>query len=125
MGSAVMGVISLLFLVFPQQLISMFVSGGEEDVVRLGALCLAIGAFEQPTMGASMVSAGVLRGMGDTGTPFKVSFFTSWFIRMPLTIVFVLFLKSPVWMVWVITAAYWLADSIFLLKSMDRKLKEL
>jgi Na+-driven multidrug efflux pump len=93
--------------------------------VRLGALCLAIGAFEQPTMGASMVSAGVLRGMGDTGTPFKVSFFTSWFIRMPLTIVFVLFLKSPVWVVWVITAVYWLADSIFLLKSMDRKLKEL
>lgn len=125
MGSAVMGVLAILFLVFPQQLISMFVSGGEEDVVRLGALCLAIGALEQPTMGASMVSAGVLRGMGDTGTPFKVSFFTSWFIRMPLTLVFVLFLKAPVWVVWVITAVYWLADSILLLKSMDRKLKEL
>lgn len=125
LGSAVMGVISLLFLVFPHQLISLFVSGGEEDVVRLGALCLAIGAFEQPTMGASMVSAGVLRGMGDTRTPFKVSFFTSWFIRMPLTIILIFFLKTPVWMVWVITAVYWLADSLFLLKSMDRKLKAL
>jgi putative MATE family efflux protein len=125
MGSAVMGVISLLFLVFPQQLISMFVTGGEEEVVRLGALCLSIGAFEQPTMGASMISAGVLRGMGDTKTPFKVSFLTSWFIRMPLTIILIFFLKTPVWMVWVITAIYWLADSILLLKSMDSKLKSL
>ncbi|CEO88532.1 hypothetical protein SSCH_2000006 [Syntrophaceticus schinkii] len=56
----VMGVIALVFLVFPSVIIRIFTS--DPQVVGLGALCLRIAAIEQPAIALEMVLAGALAG---------------------------------------------------------------
>jgi multidrug resistance protein, MATE family len=115
LGTAIMTVCSILFLAFPNSLIRFFINGSEQEVIRLGALCLMVASVEQPFMALSMIFGGSLKGAGDTRTPFTVSFISSWLIRLPLMFYFVYILKASVVYVWWITAIQWLFDGIFIM----------
>lgn len=110
LGMGVMGVFSLLFLLFPMQLIKLFINESSTEVIALGAKCLMIAAIEQPFIAVSMIVGGIFKGYGDTRTPFKIAFITSWFIRLPLVFVFIFILQAPITVFWFICAIQWAVD---------------
>lgn len=125
LGSIFMGLASILFLVFPNNLINLFINSQEQQVIKLGTLCLMIAAIEQIPMGISMILGGALKGMGDTKTPFLVSLISSWLIRLPLMIYFVYILKVSVVYVWYITSIQWIFEGIAMFLLFRRKFKSI
>lgn len=115
LGTAIMTLCSLVFLAFSNNLIKLFINGSEQEVIRLGALCLMVASVEQPFMALSMIFGGSLKGAGDTRTPFTVSFISSWLIRLPLMFYFVYTLKASVVYVWWITTVQWIFDGILIM----------
>ncbi|MEA4825920.1 MAG: MATE family efflux transporter, partial [Clostridium sp.] len=63
-------------------------------------------------MAISLILGGSLKGAGDTKTPFIISLISSWFIRLPLMLLFVYILKVSVVYVWLITAIQWIFEGI-------------
>lgn len=105
---------SLLFLFMPNFLVKFFVGKGDLKVAYLAGKCLAIGALEQPLIAISLVFAGGLKGLGDTKTPFYISVFTAFFIRLPLIYYFMHILKYSITAVWWITALQWGIDGVLM-----------
>lgn len=125
LGALFMGVCALLFLLFPKFLIKLFIKNSETDVIHFGSLCLMVAAFEQIPMGISLILGGALKGSGDTKTPFKVSFISSWIIRLPLMFYFIYVLKLSVVYVWWITTLQWIFEGITMLILFKRKFKHI
>lgn len=124
LGAGIMGICSLLFLLFPNFLINLFINESEVEVIRLGAICLMIASIEQIPMGVSMIIGGSLKGSGDTKSPFIVSVISNWFIRLPLMYYFIFIRKTPVTYVWTITAIQWSFDAILIYIIYKRKFKQ-
>ncbi len=127
LGTLIMLICSVLFLVVPNGLIRLFINSSETEVIRLGALCLMVASMEQPFMAVSMIVGGILKGSGNTKTPFIVSLISSWIIRLPMIFYFVYILKLSVVYVWVITTIQWIFDGtlIYILFKKDfKKIKE-
>lgn len=112
LGAIFMGICSITFLSFPSTLIKLFIKETEQEVIRLGSLCLMVAAVEQIPMAISLILGGSLKGAGDTKTPFVISLISSWFIRIPLMLLFVYILKVSVVYVWWITAIQWVFEGI-------------
>ncbi|MBX4261505.1 MATE family efflux transporter [Clostridium estertheticum] len=113
-AAAMMSIFAIIFLFMPNFLVDLFVNNNEKKVVYLAGKCLAIGAAEQPFIGLSLVFAGALKGIGDVKSPFLISCFTSWIIRLPLTYYFINVLNSSITSVWWITAFQWGVDALLM-----------
>ena len=124
LGTIVMSICGVLFLLIPNLLISAFIKESEVEAIRLGALCLMVASIEQPFMAISMILGGALKGAGDTKTPFVVSLFSSWIIRLPLMFYFVYILKTSVVNVWWITTIQWLIDGALIFILFRRRFKK-
>jgi Na+-driven multidrug efflux pump len=109
-----MGIFGMIFLFMPKFLVGFFINENEKKVAYLAGKCLAIGAAEQPFIAISLVFAGALKGSGDVKSPFFISVFTSWIIRLPLTYYFISVLNYNVTAVWWITALQWGIDAILM-----------
>jgi len=103
-----------LFVFFPKLLIGTFITGSESETLRLGAMCLAVGALEQPAIAMAYVMSGALKGAGDTKSPLYISLFTGWGIRLPLMFYFIYILKKSVVCVWWITVLQWSIEAVLL-----------
>lgn len=119
-----MGVTALIFFLFPNELISLFIKESEKEVIALGAMCLTLAAIEQIPMAIAMVLEGAMKGMGDTKTPFKVVLITNWLIRLPLIYYFLYLQRYPVTAFWKITAFQWTVEAIIILLVFERKWKK-
>lgn len=122
-GIIIMSLCSLLFLIFPTFLISLFINESEKEVIKLGSTCLMIAAIEQPFISISMILGGSLKGLGDTKSPFIVSLISNWLIRLPLMYYFIYILKLSVTYVWLITSIQWFIDAILIIFIFKRKFK--
>lgn len=120
-----MSIFAIIFLFMPNLLVNFFVGENEKKVANLAGRCLAIGAVEQPFIAISLVFAGALKGLGDVKTPFFISCFTSWIIRLPLTYYFINVLKYPVTAVWWITALQWSIDALLMFIFFNYKFRKL
>lgn len=125
LGTSIMLLCSIIFLIIPKILISLFISSKEHEVIRQGILCLMVASIEQPFMALSMISGGIFKGLGDTKTPFKVALTSSWLIRMPLMFLFIHLLKLSVVYVWIITSAQWVFDGTLIFLLLRKKLSHL
>lgn len=114
LGVGVMTICSCIFLLIPGKLINLFIADSEKGVILLGTYCVMVAAIEQPFTALSMISGGILKGIGDTKTPFRVALFTSWIIRLPLMYVAIYVLKLSVVYVWMITSLQWIIDGTLL-----------
>ncbi|WP_330671515.1 MATE family efflux transporter [Anaeromicrobium sp.] len=108
LSAGVMGVCSCIFILFPSNLIQMFIKSSETEVIRLGTICLMIASIEQIPMAISMTTEGILKGIGDTKNPFIVALITNWLIRLPLMYYFIAIKKSSITYVWWITSIQWI-----------------
>ncbi|SHH99509.1 MATE family efflux transporter [Clostridium grantii] len=122
LGTFLMGICSLIFFLFPTFFIKLFITKDEVDVITLGIQCLKIAALEQIPIAISMILGGALKGAGDTKIPFKISFISSWFIRLPLMYYFIYIMNFSVVYVWWITAVQWIFEAVFMIFVFRKKL---
>lgn len=110
MGTIVMSLGSVMFLLIPRQLLHIFIN--DPATIKLGSSCLMAAALEQPTMAIAMILEGAMKGLGDTKTPFKISLISGWCIRIPLIFIAIFILHMSVVYVWFITAIQWAFEAV-------------
>ena len=113
-ASIFMGILACFFFFIPKTLISFFINKQEIDVIRIGAMCLQVAAFEQIPIAIVTVLGSYFKGIGNPKTPFYVSFFTNWFLRLPIAFYLISILRLPVYIYWFITTFQWLVESVIL-----------
>ena len=113
-ASIFMGVLAVFFFFIPKTLVSFFINKQEINVIRIGAICLQVAAFEQIPIAIVTVLGSYFKGIGNPKTPFYVSFFTNWFLRFPIAFYLISILRLPVYIYWVITTFQWSLESIIL-----------
>lgn len=123
-GVGVMGIIAVLFALFPKILIAAFIKEGERQVIKLGASCLVIAALEQIPIAISMIIGGGLKGSGDTKSPFIVSVISNWCFRLPLMYYFIYINRKPVTYVWGITVVQWTIDALLLMLIYKKRMRK-
>ncbi|WP_339067869.1 MATE family efflux transporter [Fusobacterium animalis] len=113
-ASIFMGILACFFFFIPKTLVSFFINKQEIDVIKIGAICLQVAAFEQIPIAIVTVLGSYFKGIGNPKTPFYVSFFTNWFLRLPIAFYLISILRLPVYIYWFITTFQWLVESIIL-----------
>ena len=113
-ASIFMGVLAVFFFFVPKTLVSFFINKQEINVIRIGAICLQVAAFEQIPIAIVTVLGSYFKGIGNPKTPFYVSFFTNWFLRLPIAFYLISILRLPVYIYWIITTFQWSLESIIL-----------
>ena len=110
MGMAAMGVV---FFFFPYALMRGFTQ--DEAVIELGTQFLRIVAMLQIPLALTMVLAGSLRGAGDTRFIMWTTTVGMWGIRVPLALIFGVWLELGVYYVWTAMIADWTVRMALLL----------
>ncbi|WP_338946481.1 MATE family efflux transporter [Fusobacterium canifelinum] len=113
-ASIFMGALAVFFFFVPKILISFFINKQEIEVIRIGAMCLQVAAFEQIPIAFVTVLGSYFKGIGNPKILFSVSFFTNWFLRIPIAFYLISILRLPVHIFWIITTFQWLLESIIL-----------
>lgn len=113
-ASIFMGILACFFFFIPKTLVSVFINKQEIDVIKIGAICLQVAAFEQIPIAIVTVLGSYFKGIGNPKTPFYVSFFTNWFLRLPIAFYLISILRLPVYIYWFITTFQWLVESVIL-----------
>ena len=113
-ASIFMGVLAVFFFFVPKTLVSFFINKQEINVIRIGAICLQVAAFEQIPIAIVTVLGPYFKGIGNPKTPFYISFFTNWFLRLPIAFYLISILRFPVYIYWIITTFQWSLESIIL-----------
>ena len=113
-ASIFMGILAVFFFFIPKTLVSFFINKQEINVIRIGAICLQVAAFEQIPIAIVTVLGSYFKGIGNPKTPFYVSFFTNWFLRLLIAFYLISILRLPVYIYWVITTFQWSLESIIL-----------
>jgi MATE family multidrug resistance protein len=84
LGAAFMGATGILLVVAPRILARVYTS--EPSVVAVAVALIPIAGFFQVFDGLQVVSAGVLRGLGDTRVPMAINVLGFWLIGMPVSL---------------------------------------
>ena len=79
-GSIVMLFMSFLLFILSENIIALFIP--DEQVIVLGGQLLKILAFIQVPQMLAMVYSGALKGAGDTKSPFLITLFSMWGVRI-------------------------------------------
>ncbi|WP_262508317.1 MATE family efflux transporter [Streptomyces spongiicola] len=85
-GVIAMLVVAVAYLAFPEPIVSLFISAehaGNADILALTATGLLIAALMQVFDAAQNIGNGILRGIGDTAGPFRISLVGYWLIGLP------------------------------------------
>ncbi|MFB7941804.1 MATE family efflux transporter [Streptomyces sp. NPDC056049] len=78
--------VAALYLAVPETIVSLFVSAehaGNADIVALTVTGLLIAALMQVFDATQNIGNGILRGIGDTAGPFRISLVGYWLIGLP------------------------------------------
>ncbi len=86
-----MGIVSIIYLLFAPQIITLFNTNPE--VVQNGSLCLRIIASGYIFFGYGMVVIQSFNGAGDTKTPTYINFVCFWLFQLPFAYLFAITLE--------------------------------
>ena len=106
-----MGLMALVFLIFPRYLLSLYTD--QQEIIRLGVVNLRIIAFAQIQMGTQFIFAGALRGAGDTRAVFYSTALSSWLGRLGMAYLFVYFLEWGLAGAWLAMGIDWTIRASF------------
>lgn len=104
-AASYMAVMGLIFALFGAKIIQ-FVFDAEADVASLGHKILIIAACFQAFDAVNIVSMGALRGAGDTRWMMYITFVTSYFMFLPLAILFGIILNGGALGAWAGTTIF-------------------
>ena len=93
-----MSLLSLFLFFFPSFFMSIFIDTPE--VIQLGAQVLRLMSLSEPFFAVVIILEGVFDGVGDTRTPFFISLFCMWGVRIFATWICVSLLKLGLTAVW-------------------------
>lgn len=85
-GVIAMLVVAVAYLLIPNSIVSLFISNGDignAEVIALTVTGLLIAALMQVFDAAQNIGNGILRGLGDTAGPFRISLVGYWLIGLP------------------------------------------
>lgn len=105
LGTMIMGLMALVFLLFPRFLLSLYTD--QQEIISLGAVNLRIIAFAQIQMATQFIFAGALRGAGDTRAVFYSTALSSWICRLGMAYLFVYFLEWGLAGAWLAMVIDW------------------
>ncbi|MCR9127455.1 MAG: MATE family efflux transporter [Rhodobacteraceae bacterium] len=77
---------TLVFVIFPEPLIALFLEPGEparDQIVATGVWLLAMAALFQLVDGAQVIALGLLRGVQDTRRPMVIAALSYWAVGIP------------------------------------------
>ncbi len=86
MGLGVSLVTVTIFLLFPAQLVSLFIRTGETEtaeIIRIGTSLMLVAAAFQIVDATQVVVLGLLRGVKDTTAPMVIAVIAYWILGMP------------------------------------------
>ncbi|MGF1512098.1 MAG: MATE family efflux transporter [Elainellaceae cyanobacterium] len=86
LGSGFMGMMGVLLLAAPRQIVSMYIDlldPANRDVIAAAVTLLAVGAVFQIVDGLQVIAAGALRGLKDTRIPMVMGAIAYWVIGVP------------------------------------------
>lgn len=83
LGTAVMALSGLAFVLAPRALIGLFTH--DPEVLAVGTALLTIAAVFQLFDGIQAVATGTLRGLGDTRTPMVTNLAAHWLLGLPIS----------------------------------------
>ncbi|MBW3624204.1 MAG: MATE family efflux transporter [Armatimonadetes bacterium] len=98
----IMTLCGLAFLLIPQTILRIFTH--DPDVLRFGTGYLYANGIAQPFLALGIALSGALQGAGETRLPAWITFFTMWFIRVPLTYLFAVSLGLGTMAAWGVMA---------------------
>ncbi|RNL73764.1 MATE family efflux transporter [Streptomyces sp. I6] len=85
-GVIAMLVVAVAYLAIPDPIVSLFISAehaGNADIIALTVTGLLIAALMQVFDAVQNIGNGILRGIGDTAGPFRISLVGYWLIGLP------------------------------------------
>jgi MATE family multidrug resistance protein len=95
----IMIVFSLILFAIPNQLLQLF--SQDLAVINLGVSIIFLCALFQIFDGIQVVSAGALRGLGDTKTALYTNLVAHWLIGLPIGLSLCFWLNKGLWGLWV------------------------
>lgn len=99
-----MGFVSVVYLIFASQIISLF--NTTPEVVKYGSLCLRVIAAGYVFYGYGMTVIQSFNGAGDTKTPTYINFICFWVFQLPFAYLIAVILDyGPIGVFWAITLA--------------------
>jgi len=99
-----MGFVSVVYLIFAPQIISLF--NTTPEVVKYGSLCLRVIAAGYLFYGYGMTVIQSFNGAGDTKTPTYINFICFWVFQLPFAYLIAVILDyGPIGVFWAITLA--------------------
>lgn len=105
-----MTILGILFLAIPQYIALLFTN--KKALIDLIAVCLRIGAIEQPFMALTFTLQGALRGAGDTKSTVWVAICGVWLIRVPLSFLSTFVLGFGLAGIWIVTVIDWFVRAV-------------
>lgn len=105
MGVAALSLVSLLFLLVPEQLVGLV--SADPQVIALGASCLRVAAVAQPLMALADTLASSLRGAGDTKSPMAVALVGPVVVRLAACWLLAVHFELGLLGIWVGTTVDW------------------
>lgn len=97
-GGLMMALIGSTMVFFPQTLTAIFVN--DPAVIEAAAAPLRAAGLVQPALAVSFIMLGALRGAGDTRWPLYSRMLTTWGVRLPLTILLVVYFDMGLPGIW-------------------------
>ncbi len=102
LGVLVMGSAAVIFLIWPQLLISLYTN--DPQVLREATSSMRIVGFLQPLVAVYIILAGALRGAGDTKWVLYVTFIGNWGVRLVLGVIVAFYFSFGLIGFWVVNA---------------------
>ncbi|MFC6301051.1 MATE family efflux transporter [Pseudomonas sp. CCM 7893] len=128
MGLVTMVLFAIPYALIPEQVVSLFISvdhADNLDAVQLAATGLLIAIVLQIFDASQNIGNGILRGIGDTAGPFRISLLGYWLVGLPAA--YLLGIVSPygIFGVWSGLAIGLAATALLLVWSFEKQLKAL
>jgi len=128
LGVGVMLLVALPYLAIPGDVIRPFLdarTAANADVLRLAAGLLTIAALLQIFDCSQNIGVGILRGLGDVRSSFRISLVGYWLIGLPIAYLAGIVLGYGIYGIWVGLAVGLAATASLLLRTFETRLGQL
>lgn len=128
LGVGAMLVVALPYLVAPARVLSLFLDRGaasNADVLRLATGLLTIAALLQLFDCSQNIGVGILRGLGDVKSSFRISIVGYWLIGLPVAWSVGVWLGYGIYGIWIGLALGLAATAAMLLRQFECRLSAL
>jgi multidrug resistance protein, MATE family len=124
LGATAMALVGMVYLVVPTPVIRLFLDlNADPEVESLAKTLLFFGIVQQFMKGAQNIGVGLLRGLGNTTSGFRITLIGYWVIGVPMMLLFAYGLGLAGPGVWIGLCAGFGATAVLLLRRFRKDLR--